>query len=256
MFIVDDRGPARWLTINRPASKNAIPPDGWDHLAEQFADFEASDQRVLVITGAGDNFCSGADLSGSDRAAGGPVGRFDAMGSVSNAALSLHRLTKPTIAAVDGVAVGAGMNLALGCDIALATERARFSEIFVQRGLTVDFGGTWLLPRLVGLQRAKELALSGRIIDASEAHAMGLVLDVVPADRLVEAVDEHADRFAGAAPLAQRVIKWGLNRSMHMSFEDAIRYEEHSQAICLSSDDAAEGVASFLEKRRPHFRGR
>ncbi|MDH3307008.1 MAG: enoyl-CoA hydratase-related protein [Acidimicrobiia bacterium] len=256
MFIVDDRGPIRWLTINRPESKNSIPPAGWELLAEQWADFEDSAQRVLVVTGAGGNFCSGADLSSSDRSAAGAVDRLEAMASVSRAALGLHRLTKPTIAAVDGVAVGAGMNLALGCDITIASDRARFAEIFVQRGLTVDFGGIWLLPRLVGLQRAKELAMSGRIIDAAEAAAIGLVLETVPVPLLAGVVDAHAERFAAGAPVAQRITKWGLNGSSTMSFEEGLRYEEQGQAICLSSEDAAEGVASFLAKRRADFQGR
>lgn len=153
----------RWLTIDRPDRKNAIPFDGWSDLSAEFEAFEGSGQRVLVVTGAGGEFCAGADLDPS---------RIDRMQSVEDrharmkvvaaAALALHRLTKPTIAAVDGVAVGAGLNLALGCDVVVATNRARFSEIFVKRGLTVDFGGSWLLPRIVGLQRAKEMALIGR----------------------------------------------------------------------------------------------
>ncbi len=117
------------------------------------------------------------------------------MKEVGAAAMALHRLTKPAIAAVDGVAVGAGMNLALGCDVVIATERARFSEIFVKRGLTVDFGGSWLLPRIVGMQRAKDLALSGRIVEAEEAFRIGLVTEVVPVEALGQRVAEIADGF-------------------------------------------------------------
>ena len=163
MLTIEDKGTVRWLTLNRPARKNAIPPDGWQTLAHAFTAFGDSPQRVLVVTGAGGAFCSGADL-GDDRVDQTTAERQARLKMVGSAALSLHQLKKPTIAAVDGVAAGAGMNLALGCDVVLASDRARFSEIFVRRGLTVDFGGTWLLPRIVGLQRAKELALSGRML--------------------------------------------------------------------------------------------
>ncbi|MGH3650183.1 MAG: enoyl-CoA hydratase/isomerase family protein, partial [Acidimicrobiia bacterium] len=148
----------RWLTIDRPERKNAIPEEGWSLLAEVFTDFDKGPERVLVITGAGGEFCSGADLEPGRFGAKMSVAEsHERMKVVERAATALHRITKPTIAAVDGVAVGAGMNLALGCDVVIASERARFAEIFVRRGLTVDFGGTWLLPRVVGLQRAKEL---------------------------------------------------------------------------------------------------
>ena len=129
------------------------------------------------------------------------------------AATALHRLAAPTIAAVDGVAAGAGMNLAIGCDIIIATERARFTEIFVRRGLTLDFGGTWLLPHVVGRARALDLALTGRIVGAAEALDMGLVARVVAVDELEAAVSETAVDLAAGAPLAQRFIKTGIDRA-------------------------------------------
>ncbi len=143
-----------------------------------------------MITGAGDAFCSGADLSA---AAGGeaPSGAGSSMASmriVGRAALRLHELPIPTVAAVNGVAAGAGCNLALGCDLIIASDRARFTEIFAKRGLALDFGGSWLLPRLVGLHRAKELAFLADIIDAAEAERIGLVNRVVPHDRLGDEV--------------------------------------------------------------------
>ena len=185
MLRLEDRGPVRWLTLDRPERHNAIPPEGWE-VREALAEFEASSQRVLVVTGAGGAFCSGADVA-ADGASGGlgsHRARYERMQKVGAAARALHRLTKPTVAAVDGVAAGAGMNLALGCDLVIASTRARFAEIFVQRGLTVDFGGTWLLPRIVGLQRAKELALTGRIVEAAEACRIGMVLEVVEPEEL------------------------------------------------------------------------
>jgi 2-(1,2-epoxy-1,2-dihydrophenyl)acetyl-CoA isomerase len=253
----DDRGAIRWLILNRPDRRNAIPGDGWAELKDAFVDFGASEQRVLVVTGAGGAFCSGADLDPAEAVDLADVaGRHRRMKVVGAAALALRRLPKPTIAAVDGVAAGAGMNLALGCDLVIASHRARFSEIFVRRGLTVDFGGTWLLPRIVGPQRAKELSLSGRIIEAEEALAIGLVLEVVDAEGLETRVTEIAASFAAGAPVAQRFTKLGLDRSGDMSFEEALAVEGQSQAVCFGTEDVHEGLAAFLEKRPPGFTGR
>jgi 2-(1,2-epoxy-1,2-dihydrophenyl)acetyl-CoA isomerase len=256
-LITENTGPIRRLVINRPERKNAIPFDGWPELRDAFADFEASDARVLIVTGAGGEFCAGADLDPSRIGeVQGVTGRHRRMKMVGEAATALHRTTKPTIAAVDGVAVGAGMNLALGCDVVICSDRARFAEIFVRRGLTVDFGGTWLLPRIVGMQRAKELALSGRIIDAAEALKVGLVLEVVPVDELTQRATEIAESFLAGAPVGQMFAKQGLNASFESSFAEALGLEGQSQAIAWGTDDAAEGVAAFLAKRDPEWKGR
>jgi 2-(1,2-epoxy-1,2-dihydrophenyl)acetyl-CoA isomerase len=246
----------RWLTIDRPDRKNAIPADGWPLLTEAFIDFEMSHDRVLVVTGAGGEFCAGADLDTdrfSDRSAVSDAHRR--MKVVARAATALHRLTKPTIAAVDGVAVGAGMNLALGCDMVIASDRARFSEIFVRRGLTVDFGGTWLLPRIVGLQRAKELALSGRIVGAAEARRLGIVMEVVSVDQLHDRVTDIAQSFLAGAPIGQMFAKQGLNAAFESSFSEAITWEGQSQSIVFGTEDMVEGVTAFLEKRQPRWKG-
>ncbi len=247
----------RWMTIDRPERKNAIPEDGWSLLADAFFDFESSGDRVLVVTGAGGEFCAGADLAPDRLSASVSVAdRHRRMKVVERAATALHRSTKPTIAAVDGVAVGAGMNLALGCDVVLATERARFSEIFVRRGLTVDFGGTWLLPRIVGLQRAKELALSGRIVEAEEARRLGIVMEVVPVDELRRRAGEIARSFLGGAPVAQMFAKQGLNASFESSFSESITWEGQSQTVAFGTEDVIEGVTAFLQKREPEWKGR
>lgn len=247
----------RWVTIDRPDRMNAIPADGWPLLTDAFIDFEKSDERVLVVTGAGGAFCAGADLD-SDRFSGDTsvAAAHIRMKVVERAATALHRITKPTIAAVDGAAVGAGMNLALGCDVVVASERARFSEIFVRRGLTVDFGGTWLLPRVVGLQRAKELALSGRIVAAEEALGLGIAMEVVPVDLLRARVGEIASSFLAGAPIGQKFAKQGLNASFESSFNEAISWEGQSQAIVFGTEDVEEGVKAFLEKRHPRWKGR
>lgn len=255
---VETRGSVRWVTIDRPDRKNAIPsPDGWPTLAEAFEEFEESPDRVLVVTGAGGDFCAGADLDPERFRAGNSVAdSHRRLKAVARAATALHRITKPTIAAVDGVAVGAGMNLALGCDVVIATERARFSEIFVRRGLSLDFGGTWLLPRIVGLQRAKELALSGRIVGAEEAVRLGIAMEAVPVEELESRVSDLADSFLAGAPIGQMFAKQGLNASFETSFADALAWEGQSQAIAFRTDDLAEGLAAFNEKRDPEWKGR
>jgi 2-(1,2-epoxy-1,2-dihydrophenyl)acetyl-CoA isomerase len=256
-LLTEDRDLVRWLTIDRPERKNAIPFDGWGELRAAFVDFERSDQRVLVVTGAGGEFCAGADLDPSRLDRIQTVSdRHARMKDVGSAAMALHRLTKPAIAAVDGVAVGAGMNLALGCDVVVATERARFSEIFVRRGLTVDFGGSWLLPRVVGLQRAKELALSGRIVEAEEAERIGLVTEVVPVDQLEGRVTELAKSLLKGAPLAQMFVKQTIDAAFQISLADALSWEGEAQSVALGTEDAAEGLLAFLEKRDPVWKGK
>ncbi len=257
LLSAEDHDGVRWLTIERPERKNAIPAGGWAELTRALRAFEESDARVLVIRGRRDDFCSGADLAEDVADAAVSAARNLAqMKRTGTAAVTLHRLSKPTIAAVDGVAFGAGMNLALGCDVVIATSRARFSEIFVRRGLTVDFGGTWLLPRLVGLARARELALTGRVVGAAEALDMGLIGRVVEPAELERAAAETAAALVAGAPLAQRFAKQALNRSLDMTLEQAIEFEDQAQAVLLTSRDFAEGVAAFVAKRPPEFEGR
>ncbi len=253
----EDQGQVRWLTLDRPERRNAVPMDGWEDLTVAFRAFEESTARVLIITGAGEDFCAGADLDPSRINEFQNVeDRHRGMKVVGKAALTLHRLTKPTIAAVDGVAVGAGMNLALGCDIVLATPRSRFSEIFVRRGLTVDFGGSWLLPRIVGIQRAKEMALTGRIVPGSEALALGLVTELIDPEGLKSRTTEIAISLLAGAPHAQMFTKQMINASFESSLSDALAGEGQAQSILLGTEDAAEGVLSFLEKRDPSWKGR
>jgi 2-(1,2-epoxy-1,2-dihydrophenyl)acetyl-CoA isomerase len=245
------------LVLDRPERKNAVPFDGWPALGEAIAEFGESDARVLIVTGAGGEFCAGADLDPSRVAELATMKqRHDRMKQVGAVATALHRLSKPTIAAVDGVAVGAGMNLALGCDVVIATTRARFAEIFVRRGLTLDFGGSWLLPRIVGLQRAKELALSGRLVGADEALGLGLVLEVVEPAALDQAAMDLAESFLAGAPLAQSFAKQALDAAFESSFAESVSWEGQSQSIALGTEDAAEGVMAFVEKRPPRWKGR
>ena len=256
MITVSNSGTVRTLTLDNPGRRNAITDEGWGELGRAFRDFEASDQRCLVVTGAGEDFCAGADLSDSAAPGSGGAFWYDRMRLIADGARALHEVSKPTIAAIDGVAAGAGMNLALGCDILVATDRARFSEIFVKRGLTVDYGGTWLLPRRVGIARAKEMALTGRMVGAAEALSSGIASRLVPASDLGATAASIAADLAAGAPLAQRFIKAGFDRSLEMSFDQALAYEDQAQVLCLMSEDAAEGIASFLQRRPADFRGR
>jgi 2-(1,2-epoxy-1,2-dihydrophenyl)acetyl-CoA isomerase len=170
--------------------------------------------------------------------------------------LALHDCPKPTIAKVNGVAAGAGLNLALGCDLIVASSEARFSEIFAKRGLTVDLGGTWLLPRLVGMHRAKELALFGDIIDGAEAERIGLVNRVVPHAELDTFVDTWASRLAEGPPLALQMSKQLLNAAVSSSLQEALNAEAMAQSVNFGSEDTPEAIAAFFQKRAPTFKGR
>lgn len=252
---VQDRGAVRTIVMSNPGRMNAAPPGGWQDLADALEGFNASGLRVLVLTGEGDDFCAGADMNKEKPDRPSAAENVTRMKNLTRAATALHRTSKPTIAAVDGVAVGAGMNLAIGCDFVIATERARFAEIFVKRGLTLDFGGTWLLPRVVGLTRARDLALTGRVVGAAEALELGIATEVVPVADLEGHVAELADSLSSGAPLAQAFIKRALDRSSSMTFEQAAAFEEQAQGLLLGSEDFTEGAAAFVEKRPPEFKG-
>ena len=254
---IESEDAVRTIVIDRPESKNAIPTDGWPHLTEAFADFEHSDDRVLIVTGASGDFCAGAELD-MDRFGGGlsVAEAHERMKIVGGAATVLHRISKPTIAAVDGYAVGGGMNLAIGCDVVIVSDRARFSEIFVKRGLSLDLAGTWLLPRLVGLQRAKEIALSGRFVEAEEAVRVGLAMELVQPENLMTRAHELARSFLEGAPVAQMFAKQALNASFESAFGDSVSWEGQSQSILFGTEDVVEGVGAFLQKRKPEWKGR
>jgi 2-(1,2-epoxy-1,2-dihydrophenyl)acetyl-CoA isomerase len=242
------------VTVNRPDRKNAMTTDMLRELHAVIVAVGADEEdRVLVITGAGDAFCSGADVQGL--AGASTLHPIVGMRRTGDAVLALHRLPKPTIAKVGGVAAGMGCNLALSCDLIVAADTARFSEIFSKRGLSLDFGGSWLLPRLIGLHRAKELALFGDVISAQEAAEMGLVNRVVPRADLDAFVDDWATRLAAGPPLALSMTKTMLNNSFAVSMEQAVEDEARSQAVNFATADTAEAIAAFLGKREPRFTG-
>jgi 2-(1,2-epoxy-1,2-dihydrophenyl)acetyl-CoA isomerase len=257
-LIVERKDGVVTVTMNRPARKNAANGTMWRELLATFEDVATDrNDRVMILAGAGDAFCSGADLGDASNVAGRPGDPFLVqMRALGDVALRLHRFPKPSIAKVGGIAAGAGMSMALGCDLVVASDSARFSQIFSKRGLSVDFGASWLLPRLIGLHRAKELAFFADIIDAHQAAEFGLVNRVVPADQLDAFVADWADRLAALPPLALSMTKAMLNNSLNLSMDQALEEESRSQAVNFGTEDTMEAISAFVQKREPQFKGR
>jgi 2-(1,2-epoxy-1,2-dihydrophenyl)acetyl-CoA isomerase len=244
------------VTLNRPERKNAINGPMWVELLAVFQSIgKEHDDRVLILTGAGGEFCSGADLTPGERSTR-ERHQLDRMHDVAEVAIALHQVAIPVIAKVDGVAVGAGCNMALGADLIVASERARFSEIFARRGLSIDFGGSWLLPRLVGIHKAKELALFADILSAREAEQLGIVNRVVPTEELDGFVDDWAARLAAGPPLALKMTKRLLNDALSSGFDQALEAEGMAQTVNFATRDTREAMLAFVEKRQPRFEGR
>ncbi|MEO7428114.1 MAG: enoyl-CoA hydratase [Acidimicrobiales bacterium] len=242
------------ITFNRPDKKNAINNPMWDELHELASEIVGStEDRCVVLTGAGDAFCSGADLSGDGEAARHQLANMRRINAVVQA---FHELPQPTVAKVNGVAAGVGLSLALGCDLVVASEDARFSSIFTKRGLSLDGGQSWLLPRIVGMHRAKELALFADILSAADALAMGLINRVVPAADLDAVVADWATRLAGGPPIALAMTKRMLNRAFEQSFEQALDDEARCQTVNFATADTGEAITAFFQKRDPKFSGR
>jgi 2-(1,2-epoxy-1,2-dihydrophenyl)acetyl-CoA isomerase len=248
-----------WLTLNRPDSLNAITPDLRERLIQRLAEASADPAvRAVVLTGTGRGFCAGADLRGGARAGeriAGDVARTLRLGAQRLIAAVLD-CEKPVIAAVNGTAAGLGAHLALACDLVLAAEPAKFIEVFVRRGLVPDGGGAYLLPRLIGPQRAKELMFFGDALTASDAERLGLVNRVVPADDLEKTARAWAKRLAAGPTRALALTKQLVNSSLDSDRTTAFSAEATAQEINMTTADAQEGVASFVERREAHYRGR
>ncbi len=243
------------VTMNRPEKKNAANGTMWTELRDTWNEIGLDPTvRCVVMTGAGDAFCSGADLGGTSD--GPQRHQLQAMNMIHMTAQALHSIMVPVIAKVNGVAAGAGMNIALACDLIVAGDQARFSEIFARRGLTVDFGGTWVLPRLIGLHKAKELAFFAEVISAKEAEDYGIVNKVVPQDQLDQAVADWADRLAAGPPLALSMTKRLLTLNMTNDYWTSLEAEGMAQTVNFATEDTREAVQAFLDKRDPRFQGR
>ena len=258
-------GGVLWLTLNRPEAANALTPDQRDLLIDVLADASARvEVRAVVITAAGKHFCTGADLRhsrpGPERPEGAPervVGDVARMieGGAQRLITAVVDCEKPVIGAVNGTAAGIGAHLALACDLVVAAEGVRFIEVFVRRGLVPDGAGCWLLPRLVGLQKVKELMFFGDALGADEAERLGLVNRVVAADELEKVATEWAGRLAAGPTRSIGLTKGLLNRSLDSDRPTAFREEALAQELNMQTHDANEGVAAFVERREPDFRG-
>ncbi len=245
----DDDGVAT-LTLNRPARKNGIHRGMVDEAVAALGSVAAdAANRVLVVTGAGGAFCSGMDLTH-------PLApdELTFMRRVGVLCRDLHDLPIPTIAKVNGPAIGFGANLALCCDLVLAADEATFGELFTARGIGVDGGGTWSLPRLVGPQKAKELAFFAQSLTGTQAAAIGMINKSVPAESLDSLVTEWAATLAAGPRRALSMIKAQMNTALETSFTAALEAEAVTQAQAVRGPEAKEGVKAFFEKRKPDFR--
>ncbi|MFR9773743.1 enoyl-CoA hydratase/isomerase family protein [Nocardia sp. SC052] len=258
-FDVD--GGVATLTLNRPAILNALSWASWAEIETVIARVNTDDDvKVLIVTGEGRGFCSGTDLSGLDPGAAADSrprrGRSGKIRSRELTTADVYHCKKPVIAAVNGVAAGGGLSLALACDIRIASTNASFSAVFVRRALVADTGTTWYLPRIVGVDRALELIYTGRMIEAAEALEIGLVTEVVTHDMLLERATELAREIAAGPSFVIELDKRLVRESFGRRLEDQIELEQMMRIRTRDTEDAKEGVQAFRERRRPIFRGR
>ena len=247
------------LIMNRPDRLNALNNDLSVALNEALGRVaEDASIRVVVITGGGRAFCAGGDLSliGKGRATGATQELEPLLRSGMQAVLKIRTMPQPVIAAVNGPAAGAGMNIALAADIRIATEEATFGQNFSKVGLFPDFGGTYFLPQLVGPAKAAELFYTGEMIDAKTALDLGIVNRVVPAAQLETEVKLLAQKIAEGPPVAIRAVKKSLFGSEKKKLADALEHEVQEQIRCYLSEDCSEGIRAFFEKRSPRFHGK
>ena len=247
------------VTLNRPEKYNAFAGLMRQEIVEVIDDVAGDREiRVVVITGAGKAFCVGGDVnefvSGTTQALAQEVS--SERHAMCNAALTINTRDKPVIASVTGVAAGGGCNLALSCDIRIASEKARFGQVFVRRGVHPDWGGIYFLPRLVGYAKAAELIFSGEVVDAEEALRIGMVNKVVAHEELAQTTRDFAERIARNAPIPIAFAKRGLQNFSKWDLPQALDYESYALEVCKQSEDFMEGFSSFLEKREPVFKGK
>ena len=247
------------ITMNRTERLNALTPAMRAGLLQALT---AADQdnsvRVIVLTGAGRGFCSGGDVKAMNeaRASGSVNALEDRIAPVRDrVVLAMRNANKPVIAAVNGPAAGAGMNIALACDIRIMSSNASMGQTFARRGLHPDWGGTYFLPRLIGMAKAAEMIWSGRMVSAEECLELGIVSQLSQPDSLMDDVMTMAGNFTAGPPLAIRLAKRAMYRNIDSSLEEALEFETFAQNVCAATKDAKEGIAAFVEKRDPQFKG-
>jgi 2-(1,2-epoxy-1,2-dihydrophenyl)acetyl-CoA isomerase len=247
------------IMLDRPEKLNALSRDLHNEMVAAANQLQADDDvRVVIVTGAGRGFCSGADLTArpAETPAESQNQRMDEFGWVGHQALAFGQLDKPTIAAVNGVAAGAGMSLALSCDLRVGSEKARFKVVFLERSLSPDAGMTWFLPRVVGYPKAVELVQTSRFVESDEALEIGLINQRVPHEELMNRARALASEIAFWPPLASRAAKRVMQRNLNATLEEALRNEITSISHATRSEhDVREAQASFIEKRPPVFTG-
>lgn len=244
------------ITFNNPARRNALDFDAFKFIAGIVQQSAEDGTRVVVLTGAGDSFCAGAELQALDGEAASNDVTASLRAGVNPGIQAMRDLPIPIIARVHGHAAGVGCNYALAADLVIASEQAFFGQVFVKIGLMPDGGGTYFLPRAVGYHKAFELMALGDPLPAQLALEMGLINQVVPAAQLDATVNTLADRLAHAPGIALANIKAGLNAGLRSGLAEALEFEALHQGDCFRSDDFKEGVAAFLQKRKPHFTGK
>lgn len=258
-LILEKEGHVAVLTLNRPDKMNAISLNMRVDLPLALQQVQEDDDlRALIITGAGRGFCSGADVAvQAARAAGEqtPESRKTILQLTGALILGFEKINKPVIAAVNGIAAGVGLTLALVSDIRIASGQARFSAIWVKRGLIADGGATLLLPLIVGLEKALELAFTGDILDAREAERIGLVSKVVPPEDLMPRAQELAQKIAANPPISVELVKRVMLEKVRNQLREALFLESYAQGVCRTTQDQKEAVKAFLEKREPVFKG-
>lgn len=243
------------VTLNRPDNRNSMTPDLLSGLSEAMDRACAEEGvRCVVITGRGKSFCAGADFR--SRAPSADLPPHERSFAMYSHFLRVLDVPVPVIAAMNGHAIGGGLGLAVVCDLRVANREAKYGANFVRLGLHPGMATTWLLPRLMGVPRATELLLTGRIVSGAEAAEMGLVNYATPPERVLPKALELAGEIAGAAPLAVRWTKQSIYRHADWDPVSAARYEAHVQSRSFETEDHREGVAALLEKRAPRFRGR
>ncbi len=255
---VEQRGGASYIALNRPDKLNSVTAEMRRELIDVFEELGDSDTRVVVLTGTGRAFCTGQDLNERYRAAGSsPPDLGENLEQGFNRLVRIIRgLPMPVVCKVNGVAAGAGANLALACDLVIAARSARFIQSFTRVGLMPDTGGSWLLPRRVGMARAAGLAMLAEPLSAEEAERWGLIWRCVDDEQLDAICEESVEQLLQRAPLALAAVKRALDRSLHHPLDDQLGFERDRQQELGRSEDYQEGVAAFMEKRETRFRGK